>query len=68
MIFLGDIACPDVRVSDFNNAVMQCCCFDDEVIVLNLEATFAENEQEFSDPTLFNSKKVLDAFLKKGKR
>lgn len=68
MIFLGDIACPDVRVVAFNNAVDKCKCFENEVIVLNLEATIAADDQSFSEETLFNSKHVLDAFLRKGRK
>lgn len=68
MIFLGDIACPDERVDAFNEAIANSKCFDNEVVILNLEATFAESGQGFADETLFNSKKVLDAFLHKGKK
>ena len=68
MIFLGDIACPNVRVAAFNNAVAKCKCFENEVIVLNLEATIAPDDQVFSEETLFNSKHVLDSFLQKGRK
>lgn len=62
MIFLGDVACPDTKVAVFNEAVANCKCFVNEVIVLNLEGTFVDGEQSF------NSKQVLDVFLQKGKK
>lgn len=62
MIFLGDIACPNEKVNDFISSVEQCRCLDDEVVMLNLEATFVTDVQNIKDECLFNSKSVLDGF------
>lgn len=65
MIFLGDIACPEKKVDAFVKSVKACKIFKNELVILNLEATFSfdDNCQDYNDECLFNSKKVLDGFL-----
>lgn len=62
MIFLGDVACPESMVVKFNKAIEDLDVFKNEIVVLNLEATFAEEGQSFDNKCLFNSKRVLDGF------
>ena len=38
MIFLGDLACPPEKISEFNTAVDNLDIIDNQVVVLNLEA------------------------------
>lgn len=64
MIFLGDIACPYERVSDFIDAVSQIDAFKDELIVLNLEANILNDGEKQKPLTLYNASTVLDAFKK----
>lgn len=64
MIFLGDIACPYERVSDFIDAVSQIDAFRDELIVLNLEAEILNDDEKQKPLTLYNALTVLDAFKK----
>lgn len=64
MIFLGDIACPYERVSDFIDAVSQIDVFKDELIVLNLEANILNDGEKQKPLTLYNASTVLDAFSK----
>lgn len=62
MIFLGDIACPESKVAKFNKTIEDLAIFNNEIVVLNLEATFAEDDQSFDNECLFNSKRVLEGF------
>ena len=64
MIFLGDIACPYERVSDFIDALSQIDAFKDELIVLNLEANILNDGEKQKPLTLYNASTVLDAFKK----
>lgn len=64
MIFLGDIACPDSKVIEFNKCIEGLEVFSNEIVVLNLEATFADEKQDFDNECLFNSKRVLDGFIR----
>ena len=64
MIFLGDIACPACKVSEFTSSVEELPLFNDEIVILNLEATISDDCQDFNNEKLFNSKNVLDGFHK----
>ncbi len=62
MIFLGDLACPDIRVSEFTKSIENIDIFKDEIVVLNLEATIVKDGQCTNQYSLFNDTRVLDGF------
>lgn len=64
MIFLGDIACPYERVSDFIDTVSKIDAFKDELVILNLEANILNDDEKHKPLTLYNASTVLDAFRK----
>lgn len=64
MLFLGDIACPATKVAEFTECIKKIPVFDNEIVVLNLEATITDDNQSFDVECLFNSKHVLDGFVK----
>lgn len=67
MIFLGDLACPEERVSSFNDAINDISILKDEVVVVNLEAVILNNGDN-KQSKLYNSPKVLDTLLKTAKK
>lgn len=67
MIFLGDLACPAERVDAFNKAISDITIFQNEVVVLNLEAVIL-NDGDNKQDKLYNSPNVLDSLLKNAKR
>lgn len=62
MIFIGDIACPEERVSAFEECIKEIPTFQNETVVLNFEANILNDEDVRKPLTLWNSPKVTDAF------
>ena len=67
MIFLGDLACPPEKISEFNTAVDNLDIIDNQVVVLNLEALMLFGSPIRPD-TLYNHEKVLDTLKKRAKK
>lgn len=67
MIFLGDLACPQERVAEFNNDVAALNILQDEIVVLNLEAVIQRHGSTRKE-TLYNSPEVLQAIASKAKK
>ena len=64
MIIIGDIACPDEKVECFRSSIESIHAFDDEIVVLNLEANILDNSDTRKPLTLWNSPIVADVFSK----
>ncbi|SEG13762.1 poly-gamma-glutamate synthesis protein (capsule biosynthesis protein) [Eubacterium ruminantium] len=64
MIFLGDLACPEQKIDDFIKCVNDILEFENEIIVINLEANIVDNNEERKELTLYNLSKITDAFKK----
>ena len=62
MIFIGDIACPSLKVDSFISSIRSLGIFKNEIVVLNLEANILDEKENKRSLTLFNSPKVIDAF------
>lgn len=62
MIFIGDIACPSLKVDSFISSIKNLGIFKNEIVVLNLEANILDEKENKRSLTLFNSPKVIDAF------
>lgn len=62
MYFLGDLSCPNYLVDKFNQCISNTHLFDNEVVVVNLEATIFDNDGHLKDSNLINGKKVLEGF------
>ncbi len=61
MIFLGDIACPEDKISLFVDGVNSNPLFDNEIIVYNLEGNLIEDNEQ-NNTGLHNSPKIVSAF------
>lgn len=61
MIFIGDIACPEKKVDEWISSVSASGVFKDQVVVLNLEGVFKDDDDLYAT-TLHNSKRILKAF------
>ena len=64
MIFLGDLACPEQKIDDFIKCVNDILEFENEIIVINLEANIVDNKEERKELTLYNLSKITYAFKK----
>ena len=62
MIFLGDLACPDQNIDAFLYCINNIPEFNNEIIVLNLEACTVDNAEEREDLTLYNLSRIAEAF------
>lgn len=62
MIFIGDIACPYERANDFVGCIQHIDFFNNEIVVLNLEANILKKDYKKRPITLYNSPEVINAF------
>lgn len=67
MIFLGDLACPNERVSELNDAISQISLFKDEVVVLNFEAVVSHKGNN-KVSKLYNNPSVLDSLIHQARK
>lgn len=61
MIFLGDIACPDNRIEEFLECVNREKCFQNEVVIYNLEGNILEDDVMKCE-ALHNSPSIVHSF------
>ena len=45
MIFIGDIACPSLKVDSFISSIRSLGIFKNEIVVLNLEANILDEKE-----------------------
>ena len=45
MIFIGDIACPSLKVDSFISSIKNLGIFKNEIVVLNLEANILDEKE-----------------------
>lgn len=64
MLFLGDVVCPDERVDAFIQCLENEHVFDNEIVVLNLEANILFEKDNRKPLTLWNSPQLFKAFTK----
>lgn len=62
MIFLGDIACPDERLNVFIKWSANDKSFENEIVVLNLEANIVDKVYERKNLTLYNCSSIAKVF------
>ena len=49
MIFIGDIACPSLKVDSFISSIKNLGIFKNEIVVLNLEANILDEKENKSN-------------------
>ena len=67
MLFLGDVVCPDERVDAFIQCLENEHVFDNEIVVLNLEANILFEKDNRKPLTLWNSPQLLRPLQKQSR-
>ena len=64
MIFLGDLACPQEKMTEFVSCVNDISIFDNEIVIVNFEANIVDEVSERKNTSLYNAAGVVGAFTK----
>lgn len=64
MIFIGDLVCPADRVDALKRCIEKEAVFNNEIVVLNLEADILFTDDRKKPLTLWNSPRIIELFSK----
>lgn len=64
MIFLGDLVCPDEKIDNLIDCIASQSVFDNEIVVVNLEAIILDKDENKKPSTLWNSERIVSVFPK----
>lgn len=64
MIFLGDLACPQEKITEFVSCVNKISYFDNEIVILNFEANIVDAVSDRNNISLYNVSEIVNSFSK----